>query len=74
MLTRTGRIKCDVCGKFIAYEDLAEGSALNIMTLPESIFTRETFKSLCPRHFYSELQKTRRYYGKDITRVQNSCR
>lgn len=65
MITRTGRIKCDICGKFIAFEDLAEGAALNIMTLPESLFTRETYRSLCPKHYYSEMRVQRRYHVKN---------
>lgn len=49
MITRNDKIKCDECGKFIAYKDLAEGKATNIMVTPESPVSYETYESKCKR-------------------------
>lgn len=39
--------KCDECGKFIAYEDFAEGEAVRTLEAPSSLFTDETYTTLC---------------------------
>jgi len=42
--------KCDVCGRFISYEDFAYGTATNTLVTPESLTTYETWETLCPKH------------------------
>lgn len=42
--------KCDQCGRFISYEDLRSGRAKNVMVLPESEYSQETWETLCPEH------------------------
>lgn len=37
--------KCIYCGRFIAYDDFVNGKAENIMTLPESLVTNETWET-----------------------------
>lgn len=37
--------KCVYCGRFIAYDDFVDGKAENIMTLPESLVTNETWEA-----------------------------
>lgn len=48
MLTRTNEIACDDCGKFISYQDLANGKATHRMTIQNAYGTEETWKSQCP--------------------------
>lgn len=43
--------KCDICGKFIAYEDFHNGKAKSVMITPDSELTKETFETLCPEHY-----------------------
>ena len=42
--------RCDECGKFIPYEDFADGKASHKIVTPESLKTRETFETLCRNH------------------------
>jgi hypothetical protein len=42
-------IKCDWCGRFISYSDLADGKAWNHMRTPDSPISSETFESKCER-------------------------
>jgi hypothetical protein len=42
--------KCDECGRFVSYEDLINGRAVNKMVTPDSELTTETFETLCPKH------------------------
>lgn len=42
-------IKCDVCGKFIAYADLDEGKAIHHMSAPDSHFGSEQWETLCKK-------------------------
>jgi len=47
MLTKTDKIKCDWCGKFIPNKDLKSGKAYNIMITPDSAVSSETYESKC---------------------------
>lgn len=49
MLTRTSKIICDSCGKFIALHDLVTGKAWHVMTRPDAYGSEETFESECRR-------------------------
>lgn len=42
--------KCNVCGRFISYEDLTTGAALRELETPDTHFSRETYITLCPEH------------------------
>jgi hypothetical protein len=41
--------RCDVCGRFIAYADFADGAARVLLT-PQSDLSEETFETLCKDH------------------------
>lgn len=41
--------RCDVCGKFIAFEDFDRGASRTLL-YPGSELTRETFETLCIEH------------------------
>ena len=45
MLTKTGSIACDYCGKFISYAQLDSGDARHFLSTPDSHFTKEEFES-----------------------------
>jgi len=38
--------RCDICGKFISYEEFSTGKATSQMVLPDSPFTRETHETV----------------------------
>lgn len=42
--------RCDICGRFIPYEDFASGDATNIMVLPDSDLSTETWETYCRIH------------------------
>ena len=42
--------KCDECGKFIAYEDFVDGKATRELVTPESLYSHETYLTLCKEH------------------------
>lgn len=42
--------KCDVCGRFIAYEDVLSGKAIRRMDTPDSHVSSESWTNLCPTH------------------------
>lgn len=44
------RNRCDVCGRFIPYDDFAYGHAKRNLITPDSAFTREEWETLCYRH------------------------
>lgn len=55
-------IKCDICGKFIPYQDLESGKAIHIMLAPDSDVSSETWDSRCkdcydPYQAYNEGRK-----------------
>jgi hypothetical protein len=41
--------RCDVCGKFIAFDDFDHG-AIRCMITPDSHFTHEEYETLCIQH------------------------
>jgi hypothetical protein len=42
--------RCDVCGKFISFDDIATGKAVRKMVTPDSEFTDEEYETLCSEH------------------------
>ncbi len=42
--------RCDVCGRFISYQDFDSGLAVRHMKTPDSHFTAETWETLCRDH------------------------
>ena len=42
--------RCDICGKFISFEEFTNGDAYRVNILPDSDFSTETFKTLCKQH------------------------
>lgn len=48
--------RCDVCGKFISFDDLASGRARREMVTPDTAFTAETYETLCAKHNEKEVQ------------------
>ncbi len=51
MITKNDKIRCDFCGEFIPYKDIREGKAYNMMTIPESDVSDETYESKCKKCF-----------------------
>lgn len=46
MVTKDGKIKCDVCGKYIGYEDISSGAAKH-----KYVYNMEEYyESFCPKH------------------------
>ena len=56
MLTKTDRIKCDTCGKFISYKDIELGKAYNVLVYPDSDMTMETYSSECRKCYKPEVE------------------
>ena len=48
-LTRSSKIKCDWCGAFIGYQDLADDKAYHIMTTPDAYGYEEAYESKCAK-------------------------
>ena len=44
-------LRCDVCGKFVSYEDLEEGRAIHHLITPDSLCSTEEFETLCRDHY-----------------------
>lgn len=42
--------RCDVCGRFISYAALDDGSATRHQLTPDSHLTREEYETLCGDH------------------------
>lgn len=42
--------KCDVCGRFVSYSDIASGKAVHFMVTPSSAYTWEEWQTLCVKH------------------------
>jgi hypothetical protein len=58
MITRKNRISCNNCGKFVAYDDIADGLALHAYRIsPGSL--QESYESLCRRCYSDELERRR---------------
>jgi len=53
-------LKCDICGKFIPWKDFDNGTARRWLETPDSEFTSETYKTLCPKCFDKLGYKERR--------------
>ncbi len=43
-------IRCDVCGRFLSFKDLREGTATVRLLTPDSHFSREEYERFCPEH------------------------
>lgn len=43
-------IRCDECGKFIAYKDLDSGAAICHLISYDTEYSREEYEALCPKH------------------------
>jgi len=43
-------IRCDECGRFIAYADLESGAAVSRLVTPDSDRSREEYETLCVKH------------------------
>ncbi len=43
-------LKCDDCGVFISFDDLANNRATHDLEYPSSDLTEETWLTLCPKH------------------------
>lgn len=41
---------CDVCGRFLRFEDIRSGAAVHRMVTPDSDVSMEEFETLCPTH------------------------
>ena len=44
------KIRCDVCGKFISYNSIANGEATVKLLTPDSYYSIETYEYLCKDH------------------------
>ena len=42
-------LKCDACGRFIAWRDVESGKARHEMITPSAYMTWETWDDLCPQ-------------------------
>lgn len=62
MITKTNKIKCDVCGRFVNYEALANGYASHRLLTPDAEGTEETYESFCERCLQIELDKADQKY------------
>ena len=47
-------LKCEVCGRFIGYDELESGDARHVLLTPDSEFTSEEWETLCPEHNHSD--------------------
>lgn len=47
--------RCDICGKFIAYNDFDKG-ALRRLDTPDSAYSSETYETLCVKHTRQEYE------------------
>lgn len=43
-------IRCDECGRFVAFDDLLNGIATHRLITPDSDYSEERYASLCRRH------------------------
>lgn len=62
MLTKTNKIKCDTCGKFIGYSEIASYNAMHHLVTPDAEGTKETFESTCKQCLQIELDKADQKY------------
>lgn len=47
--TKCQALKCDVCGRFISYEDIESGAAVHKITSPDSALSSESYETICQR-------------------------
>lgn len=59
--------RCDVCGKFISFDDLAMGKARRELVTPDTAFTAETYETLCAVCF----EKDNEEGFKQLTKLMN---
>jgi len=57
MLTKNENIACDYCGKFIAIDELIEGTAVHLLVTPDSELTKEEYESYHTDCFSKSRQK-----------------
>ena len=50
--------KCDICGRFIAYDDFTNGKAINNLLLPDSDLTIETWETVHKTCLLKEIENT----------------
>lgn len=43
------KLRCDVCGRFIALQDFTAGASRQMLT-PDAYMCRETYQTLCKQH------------------------
>ncbi len=46
--------KCDVCGKFIPYADIADGYAKHELLNPSAYGAEEIYETLCKEHYAND--------------------
>lgn len=56
-------LKCDDCGKFVAYADLDSGKARHTLVTPDSDYSAETFDTTCARCTKKERTNVDRPHG-----------
>ena len=47
-------LKCDACGRFIAYQDILEGIAIHKLLNPKEYGQEEEYATLCKTHYCVE--------------------
>ena len=55
-------LQCDICGKFISWNDFETGKARRYLITPDSEFTPEEYETLCRDHseeWQSHLERMR---------------
>lgn len=55
-------LKCDECGRFIAYKDIEDGVAIHHPITPDSDYTNEYFETLCKLHTQKSIVECRHPY------------
>ncbi len=43
-------LRCDICGKFVSYEDLEKDSAIHRLVTFDTESTAEKYETLCKKH------------------------
>jgi len=57
MITKTNKVKCDICGKFISYKDLEKGRAYHVLLIPDNHFSGEICSSECRKCYESAVEE-----------------
>jgi hypothetical protein len=58
--------RCDICGRFIPFDDFKNGLAINEMITPDSDISSESWQTLCREHIAA---KSDRYTGTGIGNI-----